>query len=258
MPTPFSPAMDPYIERTGIWETCHAALIAAISDQLNERLPRGYVATIEERLRLMPPEDVDTPAATPAPRPQDRQPDVAVTGRGRVLGEGDGGSVATLEAVEVEMKEPLAEVRDTFAEVLRMPEREVVTVIEVLSPANKAGRSRREYLFKRQQVRGQGASVLEIDLLLNGQRLMTGPAMTPPGEGYCAVLIRDGVLRRAYVYNWPAADPLPTLPVPLREPDADVALELRPLVDQVYDRGRYADLLRYDGQIKPPAAAAKS
>ena len=247
--------MDPYIERTGIWETFHAALIAAISDQLNERLPRGYVATIEERLRLVPAEDGDDAAGT-TPRPQDRQPDVAVTGRGRVFGSGDGGSVATLEVVEVEVDTSMIELRDTFAEVLRLPEREVVTAIEVLSPANKAGGSRREYHFKRNQVRGQGASVLEIDLLLAGRRLEPERAMTPPGEGYCAVLIRDGVLRRAYVYNWPAADPLPTLPVPLREPDADVGLDLRPLVDQVYDRGRYADLLRYDGQIKPPAAAS--
>lgn len=49
MPTPHSPAIDPFIEKTGIWGDFHASLIAAIRDQLNERLPENYAATIEAR-----------------------------------------------------------------------------------------------------------------------------------------------------------------------------------------------------------------
>ena len=42
---------------------------------------------------------------------------------------------------------------------------------------------------------------------------------------------------------------LPTIPVPLRPPDADVPLNLAALVTQAYDRGRYDSLIRYD---QPP------
>ena len=257
MPTPFSPAMDPYIERTGIWGDFHASLIAGIRSQLNERLPKGYVATIEEKIRLRPADDLEA-GPVPLADTQKRQPDVFVTGRGRVRGgDGDGdGAVATLEAVEVEITSEMVEVTESSVEILHMPERELVTTIEVLSPANKRGPSRDEYLGKRRESWAAFTSLLEIDLLLHGRRLDPEDAMSRVGEGYCAVLSRASALPKVLIYNWPTRDPLPTLPVPLRAPDPDVALDLRPLVDDAYEHGRYEDLLRYDGTLGPSPTPA--
>ena len=249
MPTPFSPAMDPYIERTGIWRDFHHGLIAAIQEQLNQRLPKGYVATVEESIRLTPADDLETGPVPPAGQ-QKRHPDVFVTGRGRVLGEGEG-AIATLEAVEVEVSPQMIETTETSIEVIQLPERELVTTIEVLSPANKRGPSRAEYLGKRRESWANFTNLLEIDLLLHGRRLEPEEAMSPVGSGYCAVLSRASALPKVRIFNWPMRNPLPRLVVPLREPDPDVALDLVPLVDLVYQRGRYADLLRYDDEFKP-------
>ena len=53
----------------------------------------------------------------------------------------------------------------------------------------------------------------------------------------------------AEVYRWTVRDPLPRLPVPLREPDADVLIDLAELVTQVYDLGRYARTLRHQSPL---------
>jgi Protein of unknown function (DUF4058) len=40
-------------------------------------------------------------------------------------------------------------------------------------------------------------------------------------------------------------DPLPPLPIPLREPDQDILIELATLVSRVYQLGRYDRALRH-------------
>lgn len=48
---------------------------------------------------------------------------------------------------------------------------------------------------------------------------------------------------------------LPVVPIPLRPADADVALELQPVIDQCYQRGRYS-AIDYRQEVAPPLAAA--
>ncbi len=50
----------------------------------------------------------------------------------------------------------------------------------------------------------------------------------------------------AEVYRWTVRDPLPHLPMPLREPDPDILIDFAALVTRVYDLGRYARTLRRD------------
>ena len=56
------------------------------------------------------------------------------------------------------------EIRDTA-------NRQLVTAIEVLSPINKRGDGRAEYLAKRRRILLSTAHLLEIDLLRQGQRV---------------------------------------------------------------------------------------
>jgi hypothetical protein len=59
------------------------------------------------------------------------------------------------------------EIAESYIEIVDLMERAVVTIIEVLSPANKASgsASRRSYLAKRRLVMRSPTHLVEIDLL---------------------------------------------------------------------------------------------
>ena len=211
MPTPFSPAMDPQIERAGIWETFHGSLVSRIADQLNERLPENYVAVPEIRTRLanVREEDEwdDEASGAVAGGARQRRPDVLVGRREpEWQGGADAGGVAVLiEPAVVEFVDETIEVKEGYVDVIRLPDREIVTSIELLSPANKRGDSRSTYLHRRAELRASGVNLLEIDLLLLGRRVEPETAMPRADAGYCAVLSRVENYPKLLVYTWPPA-----------------------------------------------------
>ena len=80
---------------------------------------------------------------------------------------GDRGAPATLEPITIPLTlEDLDEVHERWIEIRRLPDRSLVTVIEILSPSNKIGSGRIEYIEKRNQWIRQPVNLVEIDLLL--------------------------------------------------------------------------------------------
>ena len=76
-------------------------------------------------------------------------------------------------------------------------------------------------------------------------------AQIEPGA-YYAIVAQGARLPLAEVHRWTIRNPLPRLPIPLREPDADVLIDLSALVTRVYDLGRYARTLRHDATVPKP------
>ena len=134
--------------------------------------------------------------------------------------------------------------RLTWVEIRALPELELVTAIEVLSPNNKSWQGGQAYLDKRAKLHSSRVNLVEIDLLLCGAPLPM-KQRTEPG-GYYAIVSRGARLPLAQVYRWTVRDPLPGLPIPLRDPDPDIMIDLARLVTRVYDLGRYARTLRRD------------
>ncbi|HZW34817.1 MAG TPA: DUF4058 family protein [Isosphaeraceae bacterium] len=235
MPSPF-PGMDPYLEATGLWESFHTVLITACAGSLNRRLPEPYFAQVETRIELV---GFDEPSAQ-------RLPDVAV-----VRGDsepsprpGTGASgIATLEPTTIPLARQEVEVRDRWIEILHLPEMELVTVIEILSPTNKIGSGRSDYLRKRTALIDRPVNLVEIDLLLGGKR-MPMARLLPPGDCF-AIVARIELRPDAQVYAWTLRQPLPPVPIPLRAPDPDVNLDLAEAFAMAYDLGGYARVLRY-------------
>ncbi len=64
-----------------------------------------------------------------------------------------------------------------------------------------------------------------------------------------AIVARGARLPLAELYRWTVRDPLPRLPIPLREPDADILIDFAVFVDRVYGLGRYARTLRHDAPL---------
>jgi hypothetical protein len=52
------------------------------------------------------------------------------------------------------------------------------------------------------------------------------------------------------VRGWALRDPIPTLPIPLRPPDADVLIDLQSVYNQAFTRGGYPRRLRYNTIIE--------
>ena len=242
MPSPF-PGMDPYLEAQE-WEDFHARLNTAISDLLSPRVEPRYVVRIERRVYVESAGD-DNPSLFRA--------DAAVL---RTIETAGGTAVAAepisiLEPFECELPMP-AERREAYLLIRLRETMEVVTVLETLSPSNKraGGDGRREYLEKREAVLQSRAHLVELDLLRGGLRL---PTTTPLPKGdYYTIVSRRQRRPRAAVYAWPLRDPLPTIPVPLKQPDPDVPLDLQAAFRTVYDRARYGLSLNYGADLQPP------
>jgi hypothetical protein len=234
--------MDPYIEASGNWMSFHATFIALFQEVLNKSLPPHYVAMIDQRTRLVEVSEEDRRLIIP---------DVAVTRRGHRGRRHDSstGGVATLEPQEIPLP-VFEEERERRIEIHTLPDRELVTVIELLPPTNRSANDFSDYCSKRDALLHQRIHLLEIDLLLQGKRLLLGKPL--PAGDYYALLSRADRRPMCEVYAWRLRDPLPTLPVPLKAPDGDVPLDLGRLMTMAYDRGRYRQLLGYDRKLDLP------
>ncbi|MFV9506472.1 MAG: DUF4058 family protein [Oscillochloridaceae bacterium umkhey_bin13] len=241
MELPF-PGMDPYLERPSLWPDVHTGLITAMRDAIQARIAPNYVAQITPYIAL---ESIDIAVPRRA-----IVPDVAVYERDQAPG---GLAVATIDApamrgtatLEVETRYGRIEIRAVNNETL-------VTAIELLSPVNKrpGPEGADAYEKKRYELFNSGVHLLEIDLLRWGRRPQFAPSTVLPDMPYFVFLARAD--RWPEIEIWPCAlqQPLPTVPVPLRRPDPDVALPLNPLLHQVYRNARYD--LQVDYRAAPP------
>ncbi len=236
MASPF-PGMDPYLEDQHYWPDFHHRFIDYCCDALADRLPDNYEARIDEWISLV--ED-------PEVRPRDLKPDLAIAHQQGKTNPRASTSGATLEPVVVPllMSDPH---RQGYIKILHRPDRSVVAVLEVLSPTNKSGEGRGEYIGKRNALLNQPVHLVELDLFRQGRRLpMRAPL--PQGE-FFAMVARSEHRPDCQVYAWGIRDPLPVIPVPLRIPDADVTLNLAEVFAIVYERGRYGRSVNYGAPL---------
>ena len=100
-----------------------------------------------------------------------------------------------------------------------------MTVLELVSPANKTGTDHLAYVGKRQSLLRSQTNLVEIDLLRSEERLPLG--QPPPGPSDYYVLISpENEFPRSGLWAFSVRDELPTVPVPLRPEDQAVALPL--------------------------------
>lgn len=238
MPSPF-PGMDPFLEEPAGWPGFHTRLVTAIGDDLAAALTPRYHVRIEERVYLTDP-DAD-------PGYGSFVPDVSVTGSGGKALPGPAGPKITEPVLLAELFDD--EIHDRYLEIRDARSEEVVTAIEVLSPANKVpgSRGREKLAEKRRQILAAGANWLEIDLIRAGQRT---PRMAGRSE-YCVLLLRAGH-RGALAWPIRLRDALPTVLIPLRKPDEGAPLDLARIVAGCYERGRYEDTLDYGAAVPLP------
>ena len=138
----------------------------------------------------------------------------------------------------------------------------VVTVIEFVSPTNKCrGDGLTKYRQKQDECRDADVNLVEIDLTRAGDRSLIMPVdrlKQKDRTTYQAWVSRAGESEKGWAYRLPLAQRLPALPIPLRPTDRDVLLELQPLIDQIYEDGRYAEDIDYSEPLRPPLSPAEA
>jgi hypothetical protein len=218
----------------------HNSLIAAIRDALAPLVAPRYYIGLEQRTYRLSPGDLVFIG----------RPDVAMlTDRTRLAEpEAPTCEIATGHPpsplwVELPMADKVSE---SFLEVRVVPTGKVITVLELLSPANKLHASgRQQYEDKRAAILDSRTSLVEVDL-------MRAPAM----PGNCRILVSRSWQRpRAQLFHFGLREPIPCVSIPLQRSEDEPEPDLNAVLHALYARARYDLVLDYDRPRNPLLSA---
>jgi hypothetical protein len=234
--------MNPYLEQEDAWHDFHERFIPFVATLLGGQLRPRYIVKINEYIFIY--------KLSAESRRWVGRADVSLAhGSREAADEPVTGTVTGLLEAPARVRLPAVDrERLSFVEIRDRRDRELVTVVELLSPANKQpGPDREQYLAKRMEILNGPVHLVEIDLLRGGPPL---PAADRPDCSYSVLVSR--VERRLDAEFWPISlrDRLPEIPIPVRAPDSDARLDLQAVLDRIYDDAGYADYI-YDGDPRP-------
>jgi len=232
MTSPF-PGVDPYLEL--FWGDIHTRLMVYISDQINDQLPADLQARVEESV------SVDLNAGS-----RWIYPDIKVTEQIDPL------PISPIAIADLPVAEPaLIPVDDPATErhieiVDLAGSNRVVTAIELLGPANKTSEAgRTAYRRKQQEYRTAHVNLVEIDLIRSGSPIVAAPiskvSKDVPSD-FMVCIRRVQTPAFAEIISISIRKPVPNFRIPLRPADADAVVQLQPLLNDCYRRGRYVSI----------------
>src|SRR5437763_1456616 len=140
---------------------------------------------------------------------------------------------------------------EDFIEIRQRCDNRLVTLIDVVSPANKTSTTGRQaYLDRRQEGRLANANLVEIDLVLQGQPTLDFSRDGLPDWDYAVTVTRSTQPERYEIYTSTLQKRLPRFRLPLAADDRDTVLDLHTAFSRCYDQGNFA--ARIDYQRDPP------
>ena len=251
MPSPF-PGMDPYLEGD-MWRQFHETLAGGIRAQLMPLLAPKYVALLAKCYVI----DYSALSIFDVLRDRVIYPDVHVVqppGTASATAPSGPGVAIAEPAMEAPSLYP-ADMPLLSVEIRDVAQRRLVTMIKILSPANKYGDGIRQYAARRLELSRTETHLLEIDLVRQGSRIQLAKE-PPPAQYYVYLSRRD---RRPLTQVWPIPlrEPLPVVPVPLLPPDPDVPLDMQAAVRACFDLVGYERLLDYTSSPPQPELSAQ-
>jgi hypothetical protein len=243
MESPF-PGMDPYLEHPSLWPDVHNRLIAALADDLSERVAPRYYIGLERRTYLLKADDLVFIG----------RPDIAVAstpGAPGVTPHLVATSVTVLD-VDVPMQD---EVSENFLEIHEVKTGKLVTILELLSPVNKLHRQgREEYARKRGYIFRSWTNLVEIDLLRAGEPM---PVVGVQMQSDYRILVSRGLQRpHASLIVFSLRQPIPAFTLPLLPGDDEPEVAINRILHALYRRARFDLRLDYTQPPIPPLPAA--
>jgi hypothetical protein len=224
------------IEERQLWEHFHKDFLIEVRNLLRRQLPREYHVFVESTALVIAPFSGERIAST--------GPDIAVVrAEGAAIQQARDRGVAATVVVEESVQMYTA----YTLVVRRAPDSRVVAACEMLSPSNKgvSGKIDREkYLRKRERYIESGINILEIDALLQGERVL------PPSLGELTrfarnawTLLHQSTKRLWQGWGW---DPHETPPAVTWEVEEGVvaSLALTQALDAAIEFNQWEDLAR--------------
>jgi Protein of unknown function (DUF4058) len=245
MSYPF-PGMNPYLEQPAFWSSVHSRLIVALADAVAPQILPNYYIEVETRTYS---EDTELLIGIPdavvlTKTASEKSPQIFSNGSGIAL-QNRPQTVQLPVSTETEVKERYLEVRDTATN-------SVITVIELLSPVNKrSGKGRSTYEDKRQKILGSTAHLVEIDLLRAFAPMPLRQDNIP--WDYRILISRSEQRPDADLYGFNLPESIPCFPLPLKNPEESIAINLQNILEALYERAGYEYRIDYQQPVPPPA-----
>lgn len=231
------------IENSRLWAYFHTDWLLQIRGLIRPQLPPEFYVFVESETILISPEAGQTPDA--------QLPDLSIA-RPEPSGPGTmgGGAVAAATAAVVEVEEPCEICSKYSLLIRRAPENEVVAALEILSPSNKGVGNRLDldkHLRKRSSFLEAGVNLLEIDALLQGERLLPASLRNLERFDRIAWSASHRAGRRQWRgWGWDQPDPLPVIPWTV-EDGLEILLDLPAAMEQACQFNQWANLVRHGG-----------
>lgn len=139
---------------------------------------------------------------------------------------------------------------EEFIEIRSRADSRLVTLVEVVSPANRttaAGRT--AYLDTRAQAIGGKAATVEIDLITQGKPALDFSRDGLPEYDHTVTVTRAPTPDRYEIYTATVSKRLPKFKLPLAADDRDTVLDLQVAIARAYDQGDFGKHIDYRGQL---------
>lgn len=206
--------MHPMLEEPRFFPDLHASLNIYIRDWIAPRLPEQYAISVERGLS-MTGQSGDTKHYRPDARiDRVESPDPPYS--------------------DTENAQPPSFMVDIPSQpqrylAVRDDDDNLITTIEILSPVNKTGDGYEDFRRKQEQLTAQQVHLVEIDLLKRGKRRWRDERADAADY---IVSLQRAASTVASIWATARGEALPTIPIPLRTPDADIPLPLEQILQE--------------------------
>jgi hypothetical protein len=135
---------------------------------------------------------------------------------------------------------------EEFIEIRQRNDGRLVTLVDLVSPTNRTtDAGKQAYLKKRNDCKAGGTSLVEIDLVLQGQPMLDYSREGLPDWDYAVTVTRSTQPERYEIYTATLQKRLPRFRLPLAPDDRDTVLDLHAAFTRCYDQGSFAAKIDY-------------
>jgi hypothetical protein len=135
---------------------------------------------------------------------------------------------------------------EEMIEIRQRSDGRLITLVEVVSPANKTTpEGRKSYLTKREESRAVRASLVEVDLVLQGQPMLEYSRDGLPEWDYAVTVTRSTQPEKHEIYTATLQKRLPRFRLPLASDDRDTVVDLQTTFTRAFDQANLGSTMDY-------------